>query len=60
MSKDKDLVSCAVKLPRKIWRGARKRAIDEQRTFQALVSEAIALYLKTKRDGTEGKTDERA
>ena len=38
---------CTLRLPRAIWREARIRALDEDRDFQALVADALRLYLKT-------------
>ena len=38
-------VSCSMMLPRDVWRAAKIQALDEDRDFQALVADALRLYL---------------
>ena len=41
-----DLVKTTLRLPRKLWRDARVRALDEGTGFQELVTRALESYLK--------------
>jgi len=44
--KAEDLAKCSLKLPRQIWRESKIRALDEDRDWQALVADALKLYLE--------------
>lgn len=45
-------VKTTIRLPRRLWRDVRIRALDEGRDFQEVVAAALELYLKTtKREG---------
>lgn len=46
MKGEVEMVKTSLKLPVAIWRAARVRALDERREFQAVVADALTLYLK--------------
>lgn len=45
-----DTVKCTVRLPRKLWREARVRALDEGTEFQIIVAKALEAYLKRRKE----------
>lgn len=45
-NESEDLVKTTLRLPRKLWREARIRALDEGTDFQDLVTRALKSYLK--------------
>ncbi len=45
-TKKVEVVKCSLKLPRPIWRESKIRALDEDRDWQALVADALKLYLE--------------
>jgi hypothetical protein len=53
MAKQTEKVKTSLALPRKLWRDARIRALDEGLEFQELVARALEAYLKA------GKEDQR-
>jgi hypothetical protein len=48
-----EMVKTSLKLPKKLWREAHIRALDEHREFQEIVADALAAFLapKSKGDG---------
>ena len=54
---EEEMVKCSLRLPEKIWRGAKIRAIDERTEFQIVVARALEMYLKAppKRRSIGGK-----
>lgn len=50
------MVKTTLRVPEPIWKAARVRALDERRSFQDVLADALAVYLKTpiKKRGKEG------
>jgi hypothetical protein len=46
MAKQADRVKTSIALPRKLWREAHIRALDEGLELQELIAKALAAYLK--------------
>lgn len=42
------MVKTTLRVPAEVWEAARIRAIQERRTFQEVLADALRLYLKTK------------
>ncbi len=51
--KAEDMVKTSLKLPRRLWRQAHIRALDEGTQLQVVVTRALAAYLKKKRGGSK-------
>ena len=49
-----EMVKTSLKLPKKLWREAHIRALDEHREFQEIVADALAAFLAPKGKG-EGR-----
>jgi hypothetical protein len=41
-----ETIKCTLKMPKALWMEGRHRAIDEERDFQDVVSDALKLYLE--------------
>lgn len=41
------MVKTTLRVPESIWKAARVRALDEHRSFQDVLADALAMYLKT-------------
>jgi hypothetical protein len=41
-----EMVKCTLKIPRHIWRESKIRALDEDRDWQDIVSDALKVYLR--------------
>jgi hypothetical protein len=50
------MVKTTLRVPEAVWRAARIRAVEERRTFQDVLADALTMYLKTalKRREKEG------
>jgi len=46
--KKPEMTKTTLRLPKKVFQAARIRAIQEERNFQDIVSDALQAYLKTK------------
>ena len=44
--KEEDMVKTSLKLPRRLWRQAHIRALDDGTQLQVVVTRALAAYLK--------------
>ena len=44
-------VKTSVKLPRKLWREAHIRALDERTELQIIIARALAAYLNKRKEG---------
>lgn len=42
-----EIVKTTVELPKKLWKAAKKRAIDDEGDFKTVVINALEAYLKT-------------
>jgi hypothetical protein len=41
------MVKTTLRIPEAVWKAARMRAIEERRTFQDVLADALAMYLRT-------------
>ena len=48
------MVKTTLRVPAELWEAARIRAIQERRTFQDVLADALRMYLKTPVKGEKG------